>query len=160
MDRLAVVYPSDIPAELKKFNQWVLWQAEPCGDRVSKVPYRLDGRRASSMNPNDWTGFETAWGAYISPGLGRRFSGIGFVFRAGGGIVGIDVDHVVTDGVVEPWVTRTIEAFNSYTELSVSGTGLHILCGGSLPDGKGRKREPVEMYCQGRYFTMSGNVFG
>jgi putative DNA primase/helicase len=83
------------------------------------------------------------------------------VFRAGGGVVGVDLDHVIGEGEdVSPWVLRTVGAFNSYTELSVSGTGLHILCKGTSPDGKGHRREPIEIYDRGRYFTVSGHEFG
>ena len=62
-----------IPAELKSLPQWVVWRAEPRGDKLSKVPYRADGRRASSTNPDDWMIFEMAYKAYVSPGQGPRF---------------------------------------------------------------------------------------
>ena len=143
----------NIPAEMKALPQWVLWRGEPRGEKISKVPYRLDGRRASSTNPDDWTTFDRAVSA------ASRFSGIGFVFRAGGGIVGIDFDHVIHDGVTVPWALRTAEAFDSYTEYSPSGQGLHIICKGSIPDGKGHRRDRVEMYDRGRYFTMTGNAY-
>jgi primase-polymerase (primpol)-like protein len=29
-----------------------------------------------------------------------------------------------------------------------------------IPDGKGRKHEPIEVYDRGRYFTMSGYAYG
>jgi putative DNA primase/helicase len=89
------------------------------------------------------------------------FSGLGFVFREGGGIAGIDLDHVIgEDGQIEPWAERTVLAFDSYTEVSVSGQGLHIICLGSIPDGRGRRRERCEIYNRSRYFTMSGQVYG
>jgi primase-polymerase (primpol)-like protein len=145
----------NIPGELKSLPQWVVWRAEPRDGKISKVPYRLDGRRASSTNPDDWTTFDRTVSAV------SRFSGIGFVFRAGGGIVGIDLDHVIdAGGNIEPWVMRTVEAFGSYTEISVSGTGLHIICEGAIPDGKGHRRNQVEMYDRGRYFTVTGNAYG
>ena len=52
-----------------------------------------------------------------------------------------------------------MKRFDSYTEVSPSGTGLHIFCLGELP-GKGVKRPQAEMYDRGRYFTVTGDSFG
>jgi primase-polymerase (primpol)-like protein len=150
--------PDNIPTELKSLQQWLLWRAEPRDNHVSKIPYRADGYRASSTAPEDWTTFDHAWSVLTSS---QRYSGIGFVFRAGGDITGIDLDHVTgTDGVIEPWALRTVEALDSYTEISVSGSGIHIICRGTLPNEKGRRRGKVEAYSAGRYFTMTGHVYG
>ena len=149
------VLAENIPSELKSLPQWIVWKAEPRDGKISKVPYRPDGRRASSTNPDDWTTFDRAVSA------ASRFSGIGFVFREGGGIVGVDLDHVIdVRNNIEPWALRTVEAFDSYTEYSPSGQGLHIICKGTIPDGKGHRRDRLEMYDRGRYFTMTGNAFG
>jgi primase-polymerase (primpol)-like protein len=151
------VEPLNIPAELKALSQWVLWLAEPRNGRVSKVPCRADGRRASSTNPDGWTSFDEA----LNTCQARGYSGVGLVFREGGGIVGVDLDHVIDDaGNVEPWAARVVRAFNSYTEISVSGHGLHIICRGSIPDGKGHRRGQAEMYDRGRYFTVTGRAYG
>ena len=48
-----------------------------------------------------------------------------------------------------------VERFNSYTEVSPSGTGLHILCRGKLP-GEAVKKPRGEMYDRARYFTITG----
>jgi putative DNA primase/helicase len=159
MDRLVGVDSSNIPAELRSLPQWVLWKAEPRGGRVSKVPYRLDGRRASSTDPDDWTGFESACQAYVS-GQGRH-SGVGFVFTATDNICGVDLDHVIGgDGQTEPWVSRMVAAFDSYTEYSVSGQGLHIFARGAIPEGSRHRLAPVEIYDRGRFFTVTGRPYG
>jgi primase-polymerase (primpol)-like protein len=148
---------SSIPSELRALRQWVVWRLEQRGSsgKPSKVPYRIDGRRASSTNPDDWTTYDRALTAMSG------FSGIGFVFREGGGIAGIDLDHVIgEDGQIEQGAERIVRAFDSYTEYSVSGQGLHIICLGSIPDGRGRRRERCEIYNRSRYFTMSGQVYG
>jgi putative DNA primase/helicase len=151
------VRPENIPDELKALPQWVLWRAEQRGGRTSKVPYRTDGRRASSTNHDDWVNFDEA----LNICQARGYSGVGFVFREGGGIVGVDLDHVIDDaGNVESWAARVVRAFNSYTEISVSGHGLHIICRGSIPDGKGHRHGQAEMYDRGRYFTVTGRPFG
>ena len=48
---------------------------------------------------------------------------------------------------------------DSYTEASPSGTGVHILVKAVLPAG-GRKKDKVEMYSEGRFFTVSGEHLG
>jgi primase-polymerase (primpol)-like protein len=155
------VNPAGIPGELKALPQWVLWRAELRGGKWSKAPYRIDGRRASSTNPDDWTSFDRAIEAYVSPGPEQHYEGVGFVFASGGRIVGIDLDHVIGEsGNIEPWARRIIQAAGSYCELSVSGTGMHIFVRGELPDGKGRRRGRIELYDRARYFTASGAVYG
>ncbi len=54
--------------------------------------------------------------------------------------------------------------FDTYTELSQSGRGAHIIFAGEMP-GKSRKVPggegwDIEAYSTGRYFCMTGNVIG
>ena len=58
-------------------------------------------------------------------------------------------------GEIKPWARQIIIGLNSYTEVSPSGTGLHIFVRGHLPD-KGQKRGPIELYDRERYFTVTG----
>src|SRR5690606_16238342 len=46
---------------------------------------------------------------------------------------------------------------NSYSELSPSGRGLHIICKASIP--MGRRRNNIEIYSSERYATFTGNVY-
>src|SRR5260370_5495941 len=48
-----------------------------------------------------------------------------------------------------------IHELSSYTEISPSGTGVHIVLRGDLPPG-GRRQGHVEIYADGRYFTVTG----
>jgi primase-polymerase (primpol)-like protein len=48
-----------------------------------------------------------------------------------------------------------IRRFGSYTELSPSGAGVHILIKAKL-SGKGRRTGQIELYDSGRYFTVTG----
>src|SRR5690606_27732638 len=47
---------------------------------------------------------------------------------------------------------------NTYSELSPSGKGLHLISLGKL-SGKGRRRHSVEMYDRARFMTMTGNAY-
>ena len=141
--------PKAIPAELRELSQWVAWGS-------GKVPYQPgSASRASSKSPDTWGSFEQACADVVA----GRCAGIGFVFAAGGSIVGVDFDHCLDGEQLDPWVADWVDRFDSYTEISPSGTGLHIFCLGQLP-GKGVKKSQAEMYDQGRYFTVTGDCCG
>ena len=152
----------NIPGDMKALRQWVLWRGEHRGGRWTKVPYCAAGDRASSSDSNTWADFGSAEGAYKS----GTWDGIGFVFAEGGGLTGIDLDHCVNqDGELEPKAAAIVSAIGSYTEYSVSGGGLHIIARASVGQGirassRSRLDIPVEIYSQGRYFTMTGNLYG
>ena len=145
-----------IPLELKQLPHWVGWKymQRPGEDHKRKVPINaMDGQPAKSNDPTTWCDFDTAC-------LGKeRFGldGIGFMF-SGDGIFGIDIDHCYDPEAQEldPAAAEIIETVQSYTELSPSGTGIHILCKGVLPEGR-KRRGAVEMYSTMRYFTVTGN---
>src|SRR5438094_567127 len=88
---------------------------------------------------------------------GRSIRGGGT--RCGGRFAycGIDLDHCrdFDSGVIEPWAHAMIDRLSSYTELSPSQTGVHILVKAALPPG-GRHKDKIEMYDHGRYFTVTG----
>lgn len=133
----------NIPEELKRLKQWVCW----CGDKIPKNPYT--GTNAQSNNPETWSDFETAIKAVEK----YHFDGVGFQFA--NGYFGVDLDHCL-DNI--DFVDEFVETLQSYTEFSRSGNGIHIICKGKLPEGRRRKGN-VEMYCTGRYFIMTGNVY-
>jgi hypothetical protein len=83
--------------------------------------------------------------------------GLGFVFSKTASLVGIDLDKCrdATSGVLEPWAQDIVTALNSYTEVSPSGRGVHIFVSGELPLGR-RKKDRIEVYQHGRFFTVTG----
>lgn len=148
-----------IPLELKQLPHWVGWKymQHPGEDHKRKVPINaMDGQLAKSNDPTTWCDFDTACRGKERFGL----DGIGFMF-SGDGIFGIDIDHCYDPETQEldPAAAEIIETVQSYTELSPSGTGIHILCKGALPEGR-KRRGAVEMYSTLRYFTVTGNQFG
>jgi primase-polymerase (primpol)-like protein len=75
----------------------------------------------------------------------------------GDGLVGVDLDHCrdhATGAIAAP-ARAIIDALASYTEISPSDTGMHVLVHGTLPPGR-RRTGPIEMYDAGRYFTVTG----
>jgi putative DNA primase/helicase len=141
----------NIPGELKARPQWVVWKA--VGDKPDKVPYSSrSGRRASSTDLITWSTFKEALEAYKR----AEFAGLGFVFSSGDPYTGIDLDDCVAEnGEIELWALEIVRTFNSYTELSASGTGLHIIVRGDVPN---RRKGEVEVYSSKRFFTVTGHV--
>lgn len=139
--------PDNVPQELKSIPRWV-------GFTPDKIPMQANNVKASSTNPTTWSTFERACEFASTDGL----AGVGFVFD-GDGIVGIDLDACVNDGEPEPWALEVISQFDSYTEYSPSGNGIHIYCRGRKPVCSSKK-EQVECYATTRYFTVTGNQYG
>lgn len=134
----------NIPQELKQLKQWVCWVGS---DKIPKNPF--NGRNAKSNDPNTWGTFEQACKACEV----FRFDGLGFMFA--NGYFGVDLDHCI-DNV--DFCDEFVETLQSYAEISKSGSGIHIICRGTLPAGN-RRKNGVEMYSAGRYFICTGNLY-
>src|SRR5262249_20637492 len=80
----------------------------------------------------------------------------GFVFTSDDPFTGIDLDHSRNPQTSEisERAQQILETFDSYTEVSPSGTGLHCIIKGKLPPGR-RRVEGVEVYDSGRFFTIT-----
>ena len=141
----------NIPNELKQLKQWVLWKYVDIGAlKPTKVPYATTGYQASVTNPDDWTTFDNAVHYYNS----SSYDGIGFVFTDFDPYAFIDLDATTENSSKQ---LKIFQEFNSYSEKSPSGKGLHIIVKGSIPQG--RKRFDIEIYSSKRYATMTGNIF-
>jgi len=82
------------------------------------------------------------------------------------GITIFDLDAVrdLNTGNLLPWARQLVTDLNSYTELSKSGTGLHIICFGLKPAKaacvlKYENKSHVEIYDTAKFNTLTGNVF-
>lgn len=145
----------NLPAELRALPQWVGWKLTDRGGKPTKIPTDpKTGRPASTTDPETWGTFEDAVSAVDRLGL----SGIGFVFTESDPYTGIDLDKCrdPETGRAESWAREIVGRFNSYAELSVSGTGAHILIRGKVP-GTRRRKGKIEVYDTGRFFCMTGD---
>ncbi|MDI9399815.1 MAG: DUF3987 domain-containing protein, partial [Euryarchaeota archaeon] len=84
------------------------------------------------------------------------FDGIGLSLNAMEALAGVDLDHCIQGGKIEPWALEIVEELGSYVEISPSGEGLRILGYGKLRR-EGRKKGNVEVYDGGRYLTVTGH---
>jgi len=143
----------NIPVTLKRENRWVLSKA--------KKPFmaRAIDAVADVSNPYTWSCFDLTQTSYEEGG----YDGVGFVFN-GDGIVGIDLDDCVVDGQPSDEAIEILHEIGcSYIELSQSGNGLHAYGMNEGVPLKGRrgiyKGIKTEVYCNGRFFVVTGNVW-
>lgn len=154
---------SAIPQELKDYKNWVCWQAYPdpkSHSGISKKPVNpKTGGLAQSNNPDAWSDFETA------VRQSGKYSGIGFMF-SNSPFFGVDLDDMPNDiedyqnGGADNIISEFVNTLQSYTEFSQSKTGVHIICKGTLPEGRRKAKNDsggFEMYENGRFFVVTGN---
>jgi len=151
--RLKERFQSGCLAQLQPLNQWVVWRAEVDSEgKQKKAPYNPNARNAyaSVKIPKSWATLDQALTALES----GRYSGIGFMITPP--LVFIDLDHCVsreTGTITDPKAQEIVQQMNSYTEISPSGTGLHLLAYGTLP-GK-NIHTAIEMYGKDRFTTVT-----
>jgi hypothetical protein len=144
------------PPELEALPQWVAWQSvpRPGHPKPAKVP--VCPRTGLNASPTD----RATWGTHAQA-LDRcardHLAGVGFVLTPEDPFVGIDLDHCRNpeSGLIEDWAATIVVELRTYTEVSPSGTGLHLLLKGKLPPTD-RKKGDVEMYDDKRFVTVSG----
>jgi len=130
--------------------------------KIDKPPYRVvPGKpiiKADKTNPENWATFEEAWGAYER----GEVDAIGFVFAEDDTFWLADCDHVIDPetGEIDPAAAEVIHALNSYTELSCSGTGVHVIGHGAKPEYAGCRSNKlgfdIEIYDSVRFVVMTG----
>lgn len=158
----------NVPEEMKVLKRWVCFRKEELEGEIKKMPINaINGKYAKSNDPSTWTRFNLAIGGCVK----YKCDGIGFML--GDGVFGIDLDDGAYKRLKKGEITEELYKFerqkfdiiinefvkglNSYSERSVSGKGVHIICYGKLPEGRRRKGD-FESYEKGRFFAMTGDV--
>jgi primase-polymerase (primpol)-like protein len=141
-------------------DQWVLWRTEKRNGEATKVPYEAGSRRrADSTDPSTWSTFSKA--LYFLEEEDHFYDGVGFVFSEDGPFAGVDLDGCRRQGELSDEAVDITEELESYTEVSPSGSGLHIICRASLSGRRRRTKEipgmeGIEVYDKTRFFTITG----
>jgi hypothetical protein len=174
LDTSPEVEPGVFPDDLKGVAQWLTWKATEDGRKVPRAPYEhpdWPDKFVSAQDPDVWRDFDTA--ADWSDKLG----GYGLAFTIRNREDYPDEQFVLVDyddardpdtGEIHPVVREHTERADSYTDVSTSGTGVHIFCRGELPEGvkaigaelPDDERFPgaeIEVYDSGRYSAMTGD---
>jgi hypothetical protein len=139
--------PENVPEELIERNQWVCWRAEWRDERWTKLPLNpRTGTNALSTKPETWGAFHEALDGMRRHGC----DGVGFVFTAPDPFTCVDLDTLDAEALA------IVAELDSYTEMSPSGRGAHVILEGAKPAG-GCRRGTVEMYDTGRFLTITGH---
>lgn len=151
------VQPANIPEQLRRVSQWLVWRIIANGKKKSKkAPVSPNtGREIDGTNRRNLMGFDGA----LSVCLSGKADGIGFAFTAADRFAGVDLDacrNTIT-GELNPRAEALLKEIDSYSEVSVSGTGVHAIALGAFDPNGPKHRNGVELYDRGRYFTMTGH---
>jgi putative DNA primase/helicase len=150
---------SQIPEDLSAKPIWCAYDLEwnPTKLKYAKVPCSAITGERKGWTESGATAAEALAGAKR---LGK--SGIGIIF-SGSDFFGVDSDDSVdADGNIHPAVEVWRHWFPTYQEFSISRTGVHFICRGTiakalsatpLPEAPGVK---FEAYGQGRFFVWTG----
>ncbi len=140
---------SNIPLELRSLAQWVVASGIPNTDgKPNKEPLNpRTGKKASVTDPSSWGTFEEA---EASPHPLK-----GFVLSATDPFTIIDLDEPANEEQAARH-SKLLETFPTYSEVSQSGNGIHVICRGKVPHGV--RRDKIEMYSSGRYMICTGQV--
>lgn len=141
----------NIPLELKMSPYWGLWKWRFVRGQWTKVPVAPNG---SSIDARSYSlSLKKAYKYFKKSNV----SGIGFYFSPDHDFFGIDFDDCVSEGRIRKDVKKIIKKLDSYYEISVSGSGIHILgVGGKSINGVDQKF----VYQGSRYFTFTGQGKG
>ncbi len=169
----AEIAGENIPEKLCQLDQWVNWAAIWNEDKAkfSKPPMKANGRNASSTDPKTWTTLEQSLAALGREGVyvdnaGKRhrvtLDGIGIAGLGRTTLTGIDLDDCIDPktGEINPTARKIVEGFDSYSEISPSGTGIRIFIEAEKDPtwsaNKGGETD-IEVYDKGRFLTVTGH---
>jgi hypothetical protein len=139
---------AQIPLRLRNLSQW-------CVAGLDKIPLiAAEGlHHAKSTDPSTWRDFDTACAIGAGHGLW-----IGFMLHDDDGLTCIDLD--VKDNTTQEQMDRfnkIVQEFDSFSERSRSGVGMHVWLEGKI--GKGRRFDGVEVYSRDRFMICTGDVY-
>lgn len=149
-----------IPNNLKALPQWTLWASKERVDKdgntfLTKEPVDAAGQNIDWRNLNNLRTFDKVKSEYEQ----GNYNGIGFVLKADTPLVCVDLDDI-NDFTQMDASLHYLTNF-TYTEMSPSGTGLHLWFAGTKPDGfVGTKSGNVELFGgQDKFVTVTGHIF-
>jgi len=130
--------------------------------KTDKRPYRvvsgLPVIKADKTNPENWATYSEALAAYERGDVGA----IGFVLSDDDPYFVMDLDGVIDrdTGEIHAAAGEVIHALNSYTEISCSDTGVHVIGHGAKPEYAGCRSNKlgfdIEIYDSVRFVVMTG----
>ena len=178
---------ANIPQAMRERKQWLVWKfiRKAGANKPAKMPYYVSGHLRGwphGMPPHapgtkaeptdaqpqvdqghelDRQALATFDEVYALMASTARWDGIGFAFLPGDGLIGIDVDHAIDPdtGEMAEQCRDIIERCASYTELSPSGTGVHVIVEGETKTFKDND-VGIEVFCGRQFFTVTARPCG
>ncbi len=111
---------ANVVQELMDMKIWFLWRyATGKNGKITKVPFAVNGGATGTNDEysRTWVAYEEAVAAK------ERYHATGLGFKLPKGYFFLDIDH---KALTDPMVQTLLARFDSYTERSVSGGGIHI----------------------------------
>jgi predicted P-loop ATPase len=152
-----------IPSELAHRQQWLLWrfEAKEGQAKPGKIPYYVMGGRRTGDQGSEKDRIRLATLAVARRAYEKGgWSGIGFAFLPDDGLIGIDIDGALNAQTGDPTVRckSIIDACASFTEISPSGKGVHIIVAGQTTTNKSNDIG-LEVFCGKQFFTFTAKRF-
>ncbi len=150
-------------------DQWICWLPTETGSKPPRAAFNQSTWIDSFIDPLDpghWGSFSEA-STFVDK---HPEYGLGFVLTEHDPFALIDLDKVrdPDTGEVPPVVASLIDRAGSYADVSMSGTGVHVLVRGELPSHIDRlsktplpededfSEASIEIYDSGQYTVMTG----
>lgn len=152
---------NNIPKEMQSLPQWACYRSfldTEKGKYKKVIISPITKEYAKSNAPETWASYEEAKAFYLK----YKYDGLTFVLTSG--IVFIDIDHaIVDDEIISEEAQQLLSLLpDTFAERSVSGSGIHILFKGNLPENALKRNDAkgLEMYDTRRFVCMTGNLIG
>ncbi len=143
--------------ELAGYPNFVMWRYVLVDGQRKKPPFDPNTNQPASPTDSDtWGTLETALTTLAT----GKYQGIGFMLSHSP-FAGLDLDHCIEGGTVQPWAKAIVETMDTYTEYSPSwnmraGTGgVHLLVEGK--PARSKKAGNIEIYGEKHYLTITTN---
>ncbi len=153
----------NIPPDLATRQQWLLWkfEAKEGQTKPGKIPYYVQGGRRTGGQGDERDRQRLATLPVVRRAYERGgWTGIGFAFLPDDGLIGIDIDGAIdlATGAVTERCANIIAACASFTEVSPSGKGVHIIVQGTTDTNKSNDIG-LEVFCGRQFFTFTANRY-
>lgn len=165
---------------INKYSQYQIWTTRD----AEKVPRTITGSNASSTNPLTWEYYEELKKRGITNFSVALPQGILNISPIKNNLIIIDIDHCLIDlelskevyidnlnsnniktfhfDIEYKKIKQLLETLNTYTEISLSQQGLHIILNTEKPFIPTKCRVnhlPYEIYTHSKILSFSGNIF-
>ena len=165
--------PAVIPRALTELKSWLVWRLvqKPGEKKPRKVPFYVDGGpRTGTQGTEEDRSRLASYERAVAACEKGKFTGVGMAILPGDGIVALDFDNCVEQGVIDPRVADLV--CGTYAEFSPSGNGIRALMLGDMLSRKdnadkadrnadGTRKDgqfDIEFFGNSGFVTITGHV--